>query len=206
MNSPFFGKAMHDKLILSGTGHSESADPVDASICLILLLDITKRWLLNQRRPVLHHRVTLLGCTRASGHCCCPRLERNGQWLLRCDRLAENTWLLSPIPLGGQVFVLACELQFPRWRLSGYPMQRRVESSRARNRRRWCRNQNWTPCARRLFRMSARPTQTCRPHVFPPRSICHPWTQRDTAHAPRPLLPFVCRLPLATFERRLYHR
>jgi hypothetical protein len=52
MNFPCFGRTIHETLLLSGTGHSETVDPVDASICLILLSDMTKRWLLNQRRPV----------------------------------------------------------------------------------------------------------------------------------------------------------
>ena len=59
MNSPCFGRAMHEESMLSGTGHSETADPVDASNCLILLLDMTRRWVLNQRRPVLSRGVTV---------------------------------------------------------------------------------------------------------------------------------------------------
>ena len=59
MNPPCFGRTMHGMGVPSGTGHSETADPVDASNCLILLLDMTRRWLLNQRRPVLYHGVTI---------------------------------------------------------------------------------------------------------------------------------------------------
>ena len=59
MNFPCFSRAMDEKSVLSGIGHSETADPVDASICFNLLSDITKRWLLNQRRPVLNNGVTL---------------------------------------------------------------------------------------------------------------------------------------------------
>ena len=59
MNFPCFGRAMHECAMLSGTGHSETADPVDASICLILS-DMTKRWSLNQRRLVLNHGVTVM--------------------------------------------------------------------------------------------------------------------------------------------------
>ena len=58
MNSPCFGRAMHERWRLSGTGHSETVDPVDDSIFLILLSDATKRWLLNQRRPVLYNGFT----------------------------------------------------------------------------------------------------------------------------------------------------
>ena len=58
MNPPCFGRAMHESLLLLGTGHSETVDPVDASNCLILLSDMTKRWLLNQRIPVFSHVLT----------------------------------------------------------------------------------------------------------------------------------------------------
>ena len=58
MNFPCFGTAMHEKKLVSGTGHSETADPVDASNCAIFLSDRTKRWLSSQRRPVLYHGVT----------------------------------------------------------------------------------------------------------------------------------------------------
>ena len=51
MYSPCVGMAMHDMLLASGD--SQIVDPVDALICLILLSDMTKRSLLNQRRPVL---------------------------------------------------------------------------------------------------------------------------------------------------------
>ena len=60
-NSPCFGRVMHEKRLLSGTGHSETVDPDDVSICLILLSDTAKRWSLNQRRPVLYHGVTATG-------------------------------------------------------------------------------------------------------------------------------------------------
>ena len=59
MNFLCFGRAMHGSLMLLGTGHSETVDPVDASNCVILLPDTTKRWLSNQRRPVLNHGVTV---------------------------------------------------------------------------------------------------------------------------------------------------
>ena len=52
---------MHERLVLSGTGHSETANPVDASNCLMVLPDMTKRWLLNQRRPVPNNGVTFTG-------------------------------------------------------------------------------------------------------------------------------------------------
>ena len=61
IDSPCFGRAMHEKWMLSGTGHSKTADPVDASIRLILRSDTTKRSLSNQRRPVLNHGVTFPG-------------------------------------------------------------------------------------------------------------------------------------------------
>ena len=65
MNSTCFGRAMHEEFLASSTGHSETADPVDASNALILLADTTTRWLLSQRRPVLKHGVTFTGmCTR----------------------------------------------------------------------------------------------------------------------------------------------
>lgn len=59
MNSPCHGRAMHELVLVSGTGHSETTDPVDASIRLISLSDKTRRWLLSQTRPVLYHGVTL---------------------------------------------------------------------------------------------------------------------------------------------------
>ena len=60
MNFPCCGRAMHER----GTGHSETVEPVDASTCLIVLPDTTKRWLFNQRRPVLRNGVTFTGmCT-----------------------------------------------------------------------------------------------------------------------------------------------
>ena len=59
MNFPCFGRAMHEHAMLSGTGHCETVDPMDASICLILFSDMTKRWLLNQSRLVLYHWVTI---------------------------------------------------------------------------------------------------------------------------------------------------
>ena len=59
MNFPCFGRAMHENPLLSGTGHSEATDPVDASSCLILLPDRAKRLLPNQRRPLLNHGVTV---------------------------------------------------------------------------------------------------------------------------------------------------
>ena len=42
INPPCFGRAMHKKSLVSATDHFENADPVDASICLILPLDTTK--------------------------------------------------------------------------------------------------------------------------------------------------------------------
>ena len=51
MNSPCFGWAMHENLLLSGADHSEIADPVDASICLLLLSDTTNRWHLQLGTP-----------------------------------------------------------------------------------------------------------------------------------------------------------
>ena len=64
MNSPCFGRAMQEKRLALGTGHSETVDPVDAPNCLIVLSDTTKRWLLDQRRPALHCVVTCNGmCT-----------------------------------------------------------------------------------------------------------------------------------------------
>jgi len=61
MDSPYFGRAMHEERLVSGTGHCESADPVDASNLLISLLDRTKRWLWNQSRPLLCDGDTLTG-------------------------------------------------------------------------------------------------------------------------------------------------
>ena len=61
MNSPCFGRAMHEEFLASSTGHSETADPVGASISLILLADMTKRWSSSQRRPVLNHGITFTG-------------------------------------------------------------------------------------------------------------------------------------------------
>ena len=52
MNSPCFGMEMHESVVL-GTGHSETVDPVDASNFLIVWSDTTKRWLLDQTRPLL---------------------------------------------------------------------------------------------------------------------------------------------------------
>jgi hypothetical protein len=42
MNSPCFGRATHEVAVLSGTGHSETKDPVDASNSLILLVGYDK--------------------------------------------------------------------------------------------------------------------------------------------------------------------
>ena len=39
---------MDEVLLVPGTGHSETTDPVGASNCLIALSDTTKRWLLDQ--------------------------------------------------------------------------------------------------------------------------------------------------------------
>jgi hypothetical protein len=58
MSSPCCSMAMHEVGLLWSTGHSETADPVDASNCVIVLLDSTKRWLLDQRRPALSTSVT----------------------------------------------------------------------------------------------------------------------------------------------------
>ena len=43
MNSPCCDKAIHEKRLPSETGHSETDDPVDAPMCLMLLSDKTKR-------------------------------------------------------------------------------------------------------------------------------------------------------------------
>ena len=63
MNFPCRGiRAMQEVLLVSGTSHSETVVPVDASNCLILLADMTKRWLLNQGRgPVLNNGDTCTG-------------------------------------------------------------------------------------------------------------------------------------------------
>ena len=53
MNVACFGREMHEEWWLSETGHSETADPVDASNCVTFLSDRTKKWLSSQRRPVL---------------------------------------------------------------------------------------------------------------------------------------------------------
>jgi hypothetical protein len=52
---------MHEALLPFGIGHPQIVNPVDASICLILMLDMTKRSLLDQRRPVLYPVVTCTG-------------------------------------------------------------------------------------------------------------------------------------------------
>jgi hypothetical protein len=59
MNLACFGRTMHESLLVSGTNHSETVDPVDVSICFILLSDTTKRWLIDQRRLVLNNGVTV---------------------------------------------------------------------------------------------------------------------------------------------------
>ena len=66
MNSPCCGRAMHEELVVSGTSHFETVDPVDASSCLILLSDTTKRWLLDQRRPLLYHGVSICYARRTT--------------------------------------------------------------------------------------------------------------------------------------------
>ena len=57
MNFLCFGRAMDECLSSFGTGHSETVDSVDALSCLILLLDMAKRWLSDQSRPVLKYGV-----------------------------------------------------------------------------------------------------------------------------------------------------
>lgn len=42
MNFPCCGRAMHETELTPGTDHSETVDPIDASICSILLVDVTK--------------------------------------------------------------------------------------------------------------------------------------------------------------------
>ena len=65
MNFPCCGRAMHEESLVSDTGHSETVNLVDTSNCLIVVPDTTKRWLLDQRRPVLNNGVTFTGmCTR----------------------------------------------------------------------------------------------------------------------------------------------
>ena len=59
MNFPCFGRAMHEKMLPSGTGHSRPADRVDASNPLILLSDMTKRRPWNQRGTVSLYGVTV---------------------------------------------------------------------------------------------------------------------------------------------------
>jgi hypothetical protein len=109
MNLPCFGRTMHEKLLLSGTGHSETADPVDASNCLILLSDRRKRWLLNQRRPVLFRGATVTSIiTKQAATAAVP--DSNGTASGCCD------WLLPPNPRG-RVYALGGELQCSRWRL-----------------------------------------------------------------------------------------
>ena len=61
MNFPCCSRAMHDWELLLGTGKSEIVDLVDASNCLIVLPDMTKKWLFSQRRPVLYTGVTSTG-------------------------------------------------------------------------------------------------------------------------------------------------
>ena len=61
MNSPCVGRAMRPKSLPPGTSHCETTDPVDGSICLILLSETTKRCAFDQRRPVLIHPVTFTG-------------------------------------------------------------------------------------------------------------------------------------------------
>ena len=61
MKSPFCGRAIHEKRLVSGTDHSETVDPVDASNFMIVLSDTTNRWSLNQTRPVLNRGVTITG-------------------------------------------------------------------------------------------------------------------------------------------------
>ena len=115
MNSAYFGRAMHEKPLVLGTGHSETVDPVDGSNSLIALSDTTKRWSLAQRRPLLW--LLLLGCPRASSHRCCPRLGRihTSKWLSRSRRPAASISLLSPHPRD-RVFVPFCELRVSkRW-------------------------------------------------------------------------------------------
>ena len=47
MNCLYFGRAMHEKLLASGTGHSVIFEPLDASHSLSFLSDTTKRWSLD---------------------------------------------------------------------------------------------------------------------------------------------------------------
>ena len=64
MNFPCCGRAMLEVALVSGTDHSETVEPVEASHSLIVLPDTRKRWSFSQRRPVLHDGVTFTGmCT-----------------------------------------------------------------------------------------------------------------------------------------------
>jgi len=209
MNSLCFGRVMHEYILVSGTGHSETANHVDASNCLILSFDATRRWLSNQMRPVLYHWVSAaLICPRASGHHCCRRLERNCEWLSRFDHPAVSISLRTLDSRGG-VFVLVRALQYPKRWLCPLTMRRQVETGRARNRLPRRRGTNpmgvlyrnrRPPRARRLVCMSLHPRHASCPCVSPLRSISRHWTLRDTGQSPFPLFLFACHLPLARFE------
>ena len=121
MNFPCFGRAMHEEPMLSETGHSETLDAVDAPNYLILLSDTTKRWLLNQRRPVLNHGFTVAGmCTSKEP----SLLSQTRTKLGVVVAIRSPCGLLSPTYPRGRVFVLVRELQCPRWMPSGYSTQR----------------------------------------------------------------------------------
>ena len=66
INLPCLGIAMHEWKSLFETGHSETVEPVDASNCLILLLDTTKMWLLDHRRPLLQRGITVTGLSTSN--------------------------------------------------------------------------------------------------------------------------------------------
>ena len=65
MNYPCCGRAIHESW-LCGTGHSKMVtEPMDASICLILLSSVlTKRWLLNQSSPCHGLTSTLISSSK----------------------------------------------------------------------------------------------------------------------------------------------
>jgi hypothetical protein len=52
---------MHELPSLLGTGHSETVDPVDASNCLIVLPDTTKRWLCSQKMQAWYNGAGFTG-------------------------------------------------------------------------------------------------------------------------------------------------
>ena len=84
MNLPRCGRAIHERCLVLGAGHSERVDLVDVSSCRILLSVTMKRFSLDQKRLVSYERAIVIGMSTKERSSSQTRTQPSGTVAIRC--------------------------------------------------------------------------------------------------------------------------